>query len=138
MDEKPETIHLYVVREADTRPPLYPIILSVLALLALVIYCALTPYQQPVVRMTLRIPAVLLPPKSYTAKIVLIPTGIKNYPATTAHGVLTITNGSIIGPYIPAGFTIGNVETDRAVYVPGGSANGYGWAQVSAHAASAG
>jgi len=134
VDERPETIHLYVVKEADIRPPLYPIVLSVVALLTLVAFCVLTPYQQPVTRAVIRVPAVLLPPRTFTAQVAIIPTGVKSYPATTAHGVLTITNGSVIGQSIPSGFTIQDVVTDNAVYVPGGSANGYGWAQVSAHA----
>jgi len=103
-----------------------------------VVYCALAPYRQPEVRAVIRVPAVLLLPRIFSAKVAVIPTGIRTYPATVAHGVLTITNGSIIGQYIPAGFTIGNVATDKAVYVPGGSANSYGWAQVPAHALNAG
>lgn len=138
VDDQPETIHLYVVREADIRPPIFPIILSVLALSVLVAFCALTPYQQPVTRAVIRVPAVPLAVKAFTAQAPIIPTGIKTYPATTAHGILTITNGSIIGQSIPAGFTIQGVATDQAVYVPAGNATGYGWAQVSAHALMAG
>src|SRR5258708_38047428 len=57
----------------------------------------------------------------------------------TAHGVLTITNGSVICQTLPAGLTfISNsgvsVMTDTAVFVPAGSANGYGYATVEAHA----
>src|SRR6266566_946990 len=134
VDEQPETIHVYVVREEAARPPLLPIFLSVIALSALVAVCALTPYQQPVTRLTIRVPAVLLPLKTFTANTAIIPTGVKVYPATTAHGVLTITNGSVIAQVIPAGFRVQNVTTDRAVYVPAGSANGYGYAVVPAHA----
>jgi hypothetical protein len=134
VDDTPETIHLYIVREEASRPPLLPIILSVVALSVLVAFCALTPYQQPVTRLTIRVLAVLLPLRTFTATTAIIPTGVKVYPATTAHGVLTITNGSIIGQSIPAGFTVQGVATDSAVYVPGGNANGYGWAQITAHA----
>ena len=70
--------------------------------------------------------------------MVVVPTGVKMFPATTAHGVLTITNGSIIGQSIPAGFTIQGVVMDSAVYVPPGNANGYGWAQVQAHTVAVG
>ncbi len=133
VDEKPETIHVYVVREEAARPPLLPIFLSVIALSALVAVCALTPYQQPVTRLTIRVPAVLLPLKTFTATTAIIPTGVKVYPATTAHGVLTITNGSVIAQVIPAGFAVQNVTTDRAAYVPAGSANGYGYEVVPAH-----
>jgi len=134
VDEQPETIHLYVVRETDSRPPLYPIVCSALALITLVLVCSLALFQPPVVHTTLRVPAILLPPKTFTATTAIIPTGTKVYPATTAHGVLTITNGSIIGQSIPADFTIQGVATDSAVDVPAGSANGYGYATVSAHA----
>lgn len=135
VDEKPETIHLYVVRDKEPRPSLVPVILSVVALSILVAFCALIPYQQPVTRLTLRVPAVLLPLKSFNARVAIIPTGIKVYPATTAHGVLTITNGSVISQTFPKGFRLENVITDRAVFVPAGNANGYGYAVVSAHAA---
>jgi len=134
VDERPETIHLYVVREAAPKPSLLPIFLSVAALSVLVAFCALIPYQQPVTRMTVRVPAVLLPPRTFIARVQAIPTGVHTYPATTAHGVLTITNGSIIGQVIPASFTVSNAATDYAVYVPPGSANGYGYATVRAHA----
>src|SRR6266566_7403640 len=134
VDEQPETIHVYVVREEAARPPLLPIFLSVIALSALVAVCALTPYQQPVTRLTIRVPAVLLPLKTFTAKVAIIPTGIKIYPATTAHGIITVTNGSVISRTIPQGFRLNNVVTDTAVFVPAGPANGYGFAMVAAHA----
>jgi hypothetical protein len=138
VDEKPETIHLYVVREEEPKPSLLPIVLSVVALSILVAVCVLTPYQQPVTRAIIRAPAVRLPLQTFTAQVAVIPTGVKVYPATTAHGVLTITNGSIISQTIPQGFKLENVITDRAVFVPAGNANGYGYAVVSAHAAIAG
>jgi hypothetical protein len=133
VDEKPETIHLYVVREKEPKPSILPIVLSALSLAVLFTFCALTPYQHPVTRAVIRVPAVLLPLKTFTATAAIIPTGVKVYPATTAHGVLTITNGSVIAQVIPAGFSVQNVMADRAVYVPAGSANGYGYATVSAH-----
>ncbi len=134
IDEKPETIHLYVVREVAPQPSLLPIVLSLLALFVLVALSVVVPYQQPVTRLTLRVPAVLLPPKSFTVTTAIIPTGIEVYPATTAHGALTITNGSVIAQIIPQGFRLGNVITDSPVFVPAGSANGYGYATVAAHA----
>jgi hypothetical protein len=138
VDEQPETIHLYVVRGTEPKLPLYPVVFSVLALFALVVYCALTPYRQPVTRITLRVPAVPLVVKMFTAQAVIVPTGIKTYPATTAHGVLTITNGSVIAQTLPAGLTFVSssgvtVMTERATYVPPGSADGYGMSTVPAH-----
>jgi len=132
-DEPTETLHIYVVREA-ARPSLLPIILSVWALSVFVTFCALSPNQQPVTRAVIRVPAVPLTVKAFTASVAIIPTGVKVYPATISHGWITFTNGSIIGQDIPAGFTIDGVATDRAVYVPPGSANGYGYATVQAHA----
>lgn len=134
VDEELETIHVYVVREEAPRPSLLPIFLSAVALSILVAFCMLTPYQQPVTRAVIRVPAVPLTIKTFIAQMPVIPTGVHTYPATTAHGTLTITNGSIIGQVIPAGFTVSNVATDYAVYVPPGTANGYGYATVRAHA----
>ena len=139
-DEPIETIHLYVVREGQKRPSLVPVILSLLALSFLVAFCVLVPYQQPELRKTLRIPAVPFF-KTFTASATINPTGIKHYPATAAHGTLTITNGSVISQTLPAGLLFtGNdgeeVTTDSAVFVPAGSAASYGVATVSSHAAS--
>jgi hypothetical protein len=138
VDDKPETLHIYVVREAAPKPSLLPIFLSVLALASLVALSIAVPYEQPVTRAVIRVPAVLLPIKTFTVEVAIIPTGVRTYPTTNAHGILTITNGSIIGQSIPAGFTILGATTDSAVYVPPGSANGYGWAQVEAHAIATG
>lgn len=137
-DEPLETIHLYVVRE-EAKPPLLPVFLSVFALSILLVLCVLSPPQQPETRMTLRVPAVLLPLQTYTAEASIMPTGIKTYPATVARGILTITNGSVISQTLPAGliFISNNgvsVATDTAVFVPAGSANGFGVATVQAHA----
>jgi hypothetical protein len=137
VDDKPETIHLYVVREEAPKPSLLPIFLSVVALslvsAMLIAVSVLFPFQQPVTRAVIRVPAVPLAVKTFTAEVPVIPTGIKTYPATTAHGILTITNGSIIGQSIPSGFIVQGVATDSAVYVPAGSANGYSYATVRAH-----
>jgi hypothetical protein len=133
-DEPIETIHLYVVREGDKRPSWLPVIISLIALSILVAIGITVPYTQPVTRSSIRVPAVPLGMRSFTASVAIVPTGVKIYPATTAHGLLTITNGSIIAQVIPAGFIVQNVATDIAVYVPAGSANGYGRATVPAHA----
>jgi hypothetical protein len=138
VDEQPETIHLYVVREEEPKPPVFPIVLSALSLVVLLVFCVLAPYQQPVTRAVIRVPAVLLPIQPFTATAAIIPTGIKVYPATISHGWITFTNGSIIGQDIPAGFTIDGIATDKAVYLPPGNANGYGRAVVAAHALTSG
>jgi len=142
-DDQPETIHLYVVRDETLKSSPFAISIPVLALLVIAALCTLFPYQQSVTRAVIRVPAVPLPPRTFTARVQVIPTGIKTYPATTAHGTLTITNGSVIAQTLPAGFIFitnsrVSVITDQAVFVPAGNANGYGYAVVSAHAAIAG
>src|SRR6266700_1746595 len=134
LDEKPETIHLYVVREEEPKPSVFPIVLSALSLTVLLAFCVLTSYRQPEVRAVIRVPAVLLPIQTFNVSLAIIPTGVKIYPATTAHGILTITNGSIISETLPKGMYIGAVVLDYSVFVPAGSANGYGYTTVSAHA----
>jgi hypothetical protein len=140
VDDQPlETIHLYVVREGQKRPSLIPVIISFFALSLLFAFCIFIPYRQPELRKTLRIPAVPLPLTTFSVTEPVMATGIKTYPATVAHGILTLTNGSVIGQEIPAGLIFSGrdgqgVATDAAVFVPAGSASGYGFAYVSAHA----
>ena len=77
VDEKPETIHLYVVREKEPTLSVLPIVLSALSLIVLLVFCVLIPYQQPVTRAVIRVPAVLLPIRTFTATTAIIPTGVK-------------------------------------------------------------
>jgi len=142
-DEPIETIHLYVVREGEKRPSLIPVIIAILALSILIAIGVLTPYKQPEQRASLRVPAVPLFVKAYSAAIQIVPTGVKTYPATVAHGTLTMRNGSIIGLTIPAGFVVVSssgvqVATDVVVYVPGADAAGDGMVLVAAHVVTAG
>ena len=138
-DQPIETIHLYVVREGQNRPSLAPVLVSLLTLFILIAIGIGTPYQQPEQRALIRVPAVLLPLKTFSTSIKVIPTGVKTYPAATAHGLLTITNGSILTEELPKGMILTGkdgveVITDQAVFVPAGSATGYGYATVAAHA----
>src|SRR5258708_2130985 len=137
-DEPTEVLHIYVVREAVT-PSLLPIVLSVLALSVFVTFGALSPNQQPVTRAVIHVPAVPLTIKTFTTKAPVIPTGVHTYPATAAHGILTISNGSVASQWLPAGLVFisksgVSVVTDRAVFVPSGSADGFGVTTVPAHA----
>jgi len=139
VDEKPETIHLYVVREEEPRPSVLPMVASFLLLLCVIAVGMLFPYHQPLEHKTLRVPAIFLPLKSFTASAPIIPTGIKTYPPMSAHGTLTLTNGSVISQEMPSGLIFTGkdgveVVTDNTVFVPAGSAAGFGIAQVAAHA----
>ncbi|HLX57513.1 MAG TPA: hypothetical protein VKR83_10840 [Ktedonobacteraceae bacterium] len=138
VEDQPETLLLYVVREEAARPSLAPIIFSLLMLSLLLALGIALPSSQPVTRVSLRVPAVPLTMKSFTASVAFMPTGVKTYSATTAHGRLSIRNGSVIGQSIPAGFVVSGVATDRAVYVPGATADGDGYATVAAHVVIAG
>lgn len=123
----------------QAHPSLAPVILSVLALSLLIAIGVLTPYRQSEQRASIRVPAVPLPLQTFRVTEPVIATGIKTYPATPAHGILTLTNGSVIAQELPAGLIFtgadgAEVVTDAAVFVPAGSASGYGVAYVSAHA----
>ena len=141
VDEPIETVHLYVVREEPKQPytvlPLCAAFFCIIVIASVVAYSGLRPTYA---HTTLTVPAQFLPLRTFKTSQAIIPTGTKTYPATTAHGTLTITNGSVISQTLPAGFIfISNsgvpVATDQAVFVPAGNANGYGYAVVSAHAA---
>ncbi len=143
VDERPETIHLYVVREEAPKPQLFPIFLSLAALSVLFTFCILSPYQQPEERAVIRIPAVFSPLKTFTTSAKIIPTGIKTYQATAAHGVLTIYNGSVFSQGIPQGMILTSksgieIVTNTSVFVPAGNPPNFGIATVSAHAVIAG
>ena len=132
--EPMETIHLYVVREEEKRPyTIFPLLYAFLCLLGIVaatLYSAQHPYYESV---RLTVPATFLPLKVFKVEAPIIPTGVKTYPATYAHGFLTFSNGSVIGQSVPAGFTVDGSMTDRAMYVPPATATGFGMATVSAH-----
>src|SRR6266700_8172544 len=139
VDDSMETVHLYVVREEPKQP--YTVLPILIASVCLVLIAAIAVYsgEHPAYEhKTLILSAQLLPPQTFQTSQAIIPTGIKTYPATTAHGILTFTNGSVIAQVIPTGFTVQNVATDMAVFVPAGSANGYGYATVAAHALTSG
>lgn len=137
-DEPIITTHLYVVREGPARPSIAPIVLSLVTLSLLIALGVATPYTQPVTRLAIRVPAVLLFVRSFSASVSITPTGVKSYPATYAHGTLSIRNGSVIAQTIPAGFVISGVAIDSSVFVPGATTDGDGMATVAAHVVAAG
>lgn len=101
------------------------------------------PYRPPLVRQTIKVPAIFLPLQTFTVSEPVIPTGRQFYPATAATGMLTLSNGSVIGQSLPADllFTASNgveVVTTQAVYVPPSNGVSFGIARVSARAVTAG
>jgi len=141
--EEIETVHLYVVREEPARPvTVLPLVLAAVCLLAIAgitLYSGANPSYE---HTTVTVPARFFT-TSFRVMQPIIPTGVKTYPATIAHGTLTITNGSAVTQQLPAGLLFGSqgggeVVTDTSVFVPAGSANGYGVATVSTHAVAAG
>lgn len=140
VEDKMETIHLYVVREQLKQPytllPLLCALLCLSAIAAVTLYSAQHPSYE---HQRLTVPAVALPPRTFTARVPIIPTGIKTYPAADAHGTLTISNGSVASQTFPSGLVFMSksgvqVVTDQAVFVPAGSADGFGITTVPAHA----
>lgn len=144
VDDKPETIHLYVVREEEERPhtafPLFCSLLCLLGIAVLIFYSAQHPYYE---HKRLTVPATFLPLKMFKAEVPILSTGMKTFPATYASGALTLTNGSILSETLPAGviFSASNgieVQTTESVFIPAGSASGYGVARVVARAVQVG
>jgi hypothetical protein len=139
-----ETVHLYVVREKEKKPfVVLPLCAAVWCLSFIVGVTVYSGYHPTYEHATRSLPAHFLPLQTFKSTQAIIPTGIKTYPATTAHGILTLTNGSVIPQTLPAGFTsVSNsgvsVVTDTAMFVPAGNANGYGIATVPAHLLTAG
>jgi hypothetical protein len=139
-----ETIHIYYERETEAKPfVVLPLLCALLCILGMAA-CTLYSVAHPVYEHTrLLVPAVVSAPQTFTARVAVVPTGVRTYPATIAHGRLTITNGSVIAQTLPAGFIILSnsgiqVATDTAVFVPAGNANDFGRATVAAHLATPG
>jgi hypothetical protein len=115
--------------------PLFCAFLCLLGIVAVTLYSAQHPYYE---HERLTVPATFLPLKVFRAEAPIIPTGVKTYPATDARGTLTISNGSVVSQSLPAGLVFISkdgiaVVTDAAIFVPAGSANGFGMSTVSAH-----
>jgi len=144
LDEEMETIHLYVVRGEEKRPytafPLLCAFLCLVGIVAVTIYSVRYPYYE---HERLTVPATFLPLKVFTAEVPIIPTGVKTYPATYARGALTLTNGSVLSEVLPRGVIFNGVNgvevrTTESVFIPAGSASGYGVAVVPAKTIQAG
>src|SRR5258708_19817790 len=103
VDDEIETIHLYVVREEEKRPytafPLFCAFLCLLGIVAVTLYSAQHPYYE---HKRLAVPAIFLPLKVFKAEAPITPTGVKMYPAISAAGILTLTNGSLFSKVLPS------------------------------------
>src|SRR2546422_9013168 len=144
VDDEMETIHLYVVRQKEKRPytafPLFCALLCLVSIVAVTLYSAEHPYYE---HERLTVPAMFLPLKVFKAEVPITPTGVKTYPATYAVGTLTLTNGSVLSEVLPQGVIFNGVngievQTTQSVFIPAGSAAGYGVASVPAKALTAG
>lgn len=99
---------------------------------------SLPPINKPEQRAFIRVPAVLLPLKTFLTEVSVLPTGVHRHQATQAHGVVTIYNGSILALELPQGMILTGrdgmeVTTDEGVVVPAGNPPAYGMATVSVH-----
>src|SRR2546430_2641041 len=138
VDDTIETIHLYVVREEEKRPytllPLLCALFCLFGIAAITLYSAQHPYYE---HKQLTIPPQFLPLQTFKTSQAIVPTGIQTYPATTAQGTLTITNGSVETVQLPSGMIFTGKDgieaiTDSATYVQAGNADGIGRSTVSA------
>jgi len=145
-DEQLETIHLYVVPEREysedtsviTVSPIHRTIASILCSLCLV-GLLIIPASADIGPKTILVPLQLLPIQTFTTTVAIVPTGQQTIPATPAHGILTLYNGSILVQQLPKGFIVtsqGGVEiiTDATATIPAGNPPAYGMAKVPAHA----
>src|SRR5260370_21745892 len=118
VDDRMETIHLYVLREEEKQPfvvlPMLAALLCNGAIIGLTYYSALHPVYT---HKTLMVLAVALPPQVFRAPTSVIPNGVPTYPATYPHGVLTFTNGSLTGQSAPPSFNILTLSTHQCVSV---------------------
>lgn len=134
LDNDIETIHLYVVKDDGKKPfnalPLFRVLLCLAGIIWVTLYSAEHPYYE---HERLRVPAIYLPLKVFKAEAPIIPTGVKTYAATDAHGYLTFSNGSVIGQSVPAGFIIDGAVTDYPAFIPPATPTNFGMATVSAH-----
>jgi len=139
VESEMETVHIYVVREEVPRPfvalPLFGAALCLLGIVCITLYSGTHPSY---IHQTLRLPATFSSVNLQATEPV-IPTGVQFYPATNAAGTLTIENGSVVTETLPVGmlFTATSgieVQTEQAIYIPAGSATGYGVATGAARA----
>ena len=145
-DERVETVYVTMSsQDPERRHSLEGMVNGVMRFLAVAVLLAfvLMPDAPVYTTKTLSVPAVLLPVQIITVSVPVTATGVKNYPATQARGVLTITNGGSLTESLQMEFLLTSgrgveVATDQAVTIPAGNGQSYGVATVSAHAVMAG
>lgn len=131
-EDEIETVYLYAYTEDPEQSPLWNRVLlnrdqvtalcmGVLAL-ALIVRLCFIPNTPAYTIKTITVP-VQFSMQKLQASVALIPTGTKTSPATYAHGILTIYNGSFLTEQIPAGFLVSTqsgieIATDQAVIIP--------------------
>ena len=149
-EEDIETLHVYVYDKEPSKlfsfhwrkETLISRFVQFLAIILLATFCLLP--SSPIYMIhTITVPAHLLPIQTVEAVVAIIPTGIQNYPATTAQGSLTVYNGSFLAETLPTGFILtakNGVEiiTDQAVTIPPANPPSLGVISVTAHAVAAG
>jgi hypothetical protein len=137
--ETKETLHIYYEREKPKKPFLFPPLFFALLCLFGIVAITIYSWQHPTYEHeTLTVPAHFFT-RTYSAAAQIVPTGVKTSPATAAHGNLTLTNGSVVSQELPQGLIFSSssgieVVTLSSVFVPAGSASGYGVATVPAQA----
>lgn len=149
-EEEMETVYVYVYDEDPEQPSpvqqpwdrVAAFAVQLLAVVLLAMLC-LAPSLPVYSIKVLRVPARFLPLHVYQVQRLIVPTGTLVHPATDAHGVLTVYNGSILTERLPAGFLVTSqsgveVETDQAVMIPAANPPTEGMATVAAHAVIAG
>lgn len=150
--QKPfETLHIYVYSEEPDKPPrlspqtrerIQGSILIFFLLCGIIALC-LIPSSPAYTIQTISVPAHFLPPQIFVVRTPITPTGTRTYPATIAHGTITVFNGSILIQELPSGFILPSntgikVVTDQATTIPPGNPPTYGIASVPAHTITAG
>jgi hypothetical protein len=142
LEEMIETRYLYIY-DGDPEKPRWnkdqitAAIMGFLAL-AMIVGACFIPTGQSYSIQTISVPAIFHPVE-LKASADIMPTGIQNYPASRAKGVLTVYNASFLTQFLQAGFILSThdgieVMTDETVTIPANNPPYNGIAHVSAHA----
>lgn len=151
-NEPIETLHIYIYQDEPDQsqhsfsPQIRQRIQGgfiILILLCGIIALCLIPNTPAYTIQTVSVPAQFLPLQHFEIKTPITPTGTRSYPATIAHGTLTIFNGSVLTETLPAGFIVTSqndveIVTDQAATIPPGNPPAYGIAKVAAHSLTSG